>query len=256
MAQDEYRFPFGRPLDVTPPQECRNAKAFVVGVYASAVHARWIGPDGRHACKALAVASEPHSFWDGSDADRVIRSIGVPEEMGRLEPADRKFNGPSGETLRDKYLAPLGFHVSDCWITDLHDRYFLSPGNAKAIERYERLRTQVRACVKPAILPSRPAAVVPSPERMKRLRDEFERSGAPLVITLGNEPLEPLFGRTARKLSRDGYGETEEAVLFERKVTLLRLCHPRQAGALGSSSSAWTATHEDWTRRVRRRAAV
>lgn len=256
MAQGAYRFPFGLPLEPTPPQEARNAKAFVVGVYASAVHARWIGPDGKEACKALAVASEPHSFWDGAGADRIIRSMEAPEEMGRLEPADRKFNGPSGETLREKYLAPLGLDVRDCWVTDLHDRYFLSPGNAKAIERYEQLRTKLRARIPRAVLPPRPSKVTPRPERMMRLREEFGRSGASCVITLGNEPIEPLFGTTAPKLSRASYGEPEELQLFGRPVTVLRLCHPRQAGALGSSSSAWTTTHAEWIRRARRRAAL
>jgi hypothetical protein len=251
VANDDFRFPFGEPLKVTPPQEARNAKAFVVGVYASAVHARWIGPDGKEACKALAVATEPHSFWDGNGADGIIGRIEVPEGMGKLEPAARKFNGPSGETLRDRYLAPLGLDVRACWITDLHDRYFLSPGNAIAIGRYERLRAKVRPRSKPAKLPPRPTRVVPSSERLKRLRDEFERSGASLVITLGNEPLAPLFGRSARKLARAGYGEPEVLELFGRKVTVRRLCHPRQAGALGSSSAAWTATHADWIRRVR-----
>jgi hypothetical protein len=240
---------------VTPPQKARNAKAFVVGVYASAVHAKWI-VDGKEVCKALAVASEPHSFWDGAGADRIIRGIEVPEEMGRLEPADLRFNGPSGGTLLDKYLHPLGLGVRDCWITDLHDRYYLSPGNAKAVERYERLRVSARARVPRADLPARPARVKPDPDRMKRLRHEFEESGASLVITLGNEPLEPLFGDSTRKLTRAAYGELETLKLFERNVTALRLCHPRQAGALGSSSSTWTATHADWIRRARRRAVV
>jgi uracil-DNA glycosylase len=256
LAKDDFRFPFGQPLEVTPPQEARNAKAFVLGVYASAVHARWIGPQGKEACKALAVATEPHSFWDGGDADAIVRAIRVPEEMGRLEPAARKFNGPSGETLRDRYLAPLGLRVRDCWITDLHDRYFLSPGNSKAIQRYEALRKKVRSSLEPAHLPPRPTKVEPSKDRMERLREEFERSRARLVITLGNEPLGALFGRAARKLSAKGYGEPEELEVFGRKVTVLRLCHPRQAGALGSSSTAWKATHDRWIEGNRKRAMV
>ena len=39
-------------------------KVFVLGVYASAVHAKWI-KNNRIICKALSVASEPCIFWDG-----------------------------------------------------------------------------------------------------------------------------------------------------------------------------------------------
>ncbi|WP_243338317.1 hypothetical protein [Anaeromyxobacter soli] len=256
MPKLDYRFPFGQPLEVTPPQEARNAKAFVLGVYASAVHARWIGPDGKEACKALAVASEPYSFWDGSDAADIISKIRVPDGMGRLEPAARKFNGPSGETLREKYLAPLGLQLRDCWITDLHDRYYLSPGNAAALKRYETLRCKVRPSMKPALLPERPLKVVPEADRIQRLRDELERSGASLVITLGNEPLPALFGARARKLSREAYGEPEELEVFGKRMTVLKLCHPRQGGALGSSSAAWTDAHASWAHRARRRAVI
>ena len=48
-------------------------KVFVLGVYASAVHARW-KKDGKVICQALAVASEPRIFWDGNpeEAKRII----------------------------------------------------------------------------------------------------------------------------------------------------------------------------------------
>jgi hypothetical protein len=253
-----YRFPFGRPLENTPPQKARNAKAFVVGVYASAVHARWIGPDGKEACKALAVSSEPCSFWDGTGAEAIIADIQktVPSDMGRLEVPARQFNGPSAGTLLEMYLAPLGLTPADCWITDLHDRYFLSPGNEKAVARYEKLRNEVLSAVPPAALPRRPITVVPKPERLTRLRDELRDSGARLVITLGNEPLRPLLGNRARKLSLDGYGEPEGFEVLGQRVRVLRLCHPRQAGGLGTSSESWAGAHASWTKRARRRAVV
>ena len=52
-------FPFGQPLHEVQQTDRRPKKVFVLGVYASAVHARWIGPEGRDVVKALAVASEP-----------------------------------------------------------------------------------------------------------------------------------------------------------------------------------------------------
>lgn len=253
-----FRFPFGETLENTPPQRTSNAKAFVLGVYASAVHARWIGPDGKEACKALAVSTEPCSFWDGNGGEKIISRIDrtVPREMGSLALPAGKFNGPSGETLREKYLAPLDLTPDKCWITDLHDRYFLSRDNAKAVAKYEMLRHKAGSKTAPASLPTRPKRVVPTEERLARLRDEFHQSGAPLVITLGNEPLRPLLGASARKLSNERYGEPAEFEVFGRRVVVLRLCHPRQAGALGFSSRAWTDTHAAWMKRARRRAAV
>jgi hypothetical protein len=257
-----HRFPFGRPLENTPPQKAaasaRKAKAFVVGVYASAVHARWIGPDGKEACKALAVSSEPCSFWDGTGADAIIADIQktVSSDMGRLEVPARQFNGSSGTTLLEMYLGPLGLTPAECWITDLHDRYFLSPGNEKAVARYEKLREEVRSTVPPAVLPQRPVRVVPTQERLTRLRGELRESGARLIITLGNEPIRPLLGNRARKLSLDGYGVPDELEMFGQRVRVLKLCHPRQAGGLGTSSESWAGAHASWAKRARRPAAV
>jgi hypothetical protein len=51
-------FPFGQPAEALVQQDREPKKVFVLGVYASAVHARWIGADERDRVKALAVASE------------------------------------------------------------------------------------------------------------------------------------------------------------------------------------------------------
>lgn len=250
-----HRFPFGRPLENTPPQKARQAKAFVVGVYASAVHARWIGPDGKEACKALAIATEPCSFWDGTGAEAIIADLQktVPSDMGRLEVPGRQFNGPSGGTLLELYLAPLGLTPAECWITDLHDRYFLSPGNEKALARYEKLRNGVRSAAPEAALPRRPERVVPTQERLARLRGELRDSGAGLVITLGAEPLGALLGNRARKLTLDGYGSPEVLEVFGQRMRVLRLCHPRQAGGLGMSSETWAGAHAAWVKRTKGR---
>ena len=46
-------FPFGQPVLPLVQQDRRPQKVFVLGVYASAVHARWRGPDGAEIVKAL-----------------------------------------------------------------------------------------------------------------------------------------------------------------------------------------------------------
>ena len=63
-----YYFPFGQELHPLVEKNRRTVKVFVLGVYASAVHARW-KRDGRTICQALAVASEPEIFWDGNEEE-------------------------------------------------------------------------------------------------------------------------------------------------------------------------------------------
>src|SRR5512138_2857672 len=108
---DEHRFPFGTPLRRTPAaRPPRTAAAFVLGVHSGAVHARWVGPDGRERCRSLPVMSEPVSFWRGDSAAEAIAALGasVPPAMGRLEPADAPYNGAMGRALDDYVLGPLG----------------------------------------------------------------------------------------------------------------------------------------------------
>ena len=60
-----YQYPFGQEVRRLVQEDQTPKKVFVLGVYASAVHARWIR-DGKTVCNALAVASEPRIFWDGN----------------------------------------------------------------------------------------------------------------------------------------------------------------------------------------------
>jgi hypothetical protein len=44
-------FPFGQPVLPVVQRDRTSKKVFVLGVYASAVHARWIGRDGKNLVK-------------------------------------------------------------------------------------------------------------------------------------------------------------------------------------------------------------
>lgn len=249
MARDEeFRFPFGAPLvpaAAKPPS--KKVKAFVVGVYSSAVHARWVSAQGRTICKALAVAPEPWSFWDGTGADEIVAAANqeVPSGAGSLVPADKAFNGPSGLALDRLFVRPLGLSRANTWITDLHDLYYLSEGNEAAlVKHYAPL---VKKGLVPGMnLPGRPASVAPSKAGIERLRKEFELAAAPFVITLGNEPIPHVFGKESKRLALKEYGKVFDAEVFGRRVKGLKLCHPRQAGQLGRSSRAWFEAHRDW----------
>ena len=94
-------------------------KVFVLGVYASAVHACWIDNFGKTIVNALAVASEPHIFWRGEYVDTILEGISIPNELGKLVPARKEFNGPSGIALDSLILNPLGLARKDAWLCDL-----------------------------------------------------------------------------------------------------------------------------------------
>lgn len=74
---DAYRFPFGQPLRRVEQVDRSPKPVFVLGVYASAVHATWLGEGGRVRVRALAVASEPYLFWKGDGAEAVIDQLVV-----------------------------------------------------------------------------------------------------------------------------------------------------------------------------------
>src|SRR5688500_15578136 len=93
------RFPFGQPLQRVEQTDRTPKEVFILGVYASAVHAKWVGPDGNVVVRALAVASEPYIFWRGEGVEDILRRIEVRPEVGTLVPAGPKLNGPSGIAL-------------------------------------------------------------------------------------------------------------------------------------------------------------
>jgi hypothetical protein len=88
--------PFGSKL-VSVVQADRSPKPiFVLDVYANAVHARWVATDGRVLVQALAVASEPAIFWNGSGADAIVRGSGCPRPLVGLKPLLRTSKGRQG----------------------------------------------------------------------------------------------------------------------------------------------------------------
>ena len=128
-------YPFGQPLRRVLQVDRSPKRAFVLGVYASAVHARWLSPAGRTLVAALAVASEPCIFWRGDGVETIIGGIAIPACAGRLVPATAQLNGPSGQALDDKMLKPLGLTRGDTWLCDLVPHTCLNPKQKAALVR-------------------------------------------------------------------------------------------------------------------------
>ena len=248
-----YLYPFGEEVHKVIQQDRSPKKVFVLGVYASAVHARW-KKDGKTVCQALAVASEPRIFWDGNpkEAAEIINKINIPEEVGSLEPADSRFNGPSAKELDEHILKPLGLKRNDAWLCDLLPESRLNPGQVEAIEKnYNPIRE--RYGLNEVTVPKRPKNFCDE-KRCKEILAELEESKAELLILLGDYPIKQFFNSVSDTkyanlqtyVDKFGYGVKSKTTINGREIEVLPLAHPRQIGGLGNHSGKWNQIHSDW----------
>ena len=248
---NKHLFPFGNPVNILKQTDCSPKDIFVLGVYASAVHAKWLDPQGNRVVEALAVASEPYIFWRGEDAVKFIPKI--PNALGSLIPANSGLNGPSGIALDEKILAPLGYKRQDCWLCDLVPHSCVNTRQRDAIRRAYNPR------LKEFGLPEHSVPDVP-----KRLTDEVRReeiyaelvqSKATKLVLLGDMPIKwfvHFFDKRWTQLSDfidkdgNGYGNPVESKIRDVVVKLIPLAHPRQVARLGASSEEWSKRHDAW----------
>lgn len=252
----KYYYPFGEELKPVVQEDRTPKKVFVLGVYASAVHACWRKPgQKRPVCTALAVASEPRIFWDGNpeEAAAIISRINFPKELGTLEPAESRFNGSSAKVLDEHILSPLGFTRKDAWLCDLLPETRLNDGQISALEKYEKER--VKYGLNEVTIPKRPSNFCDK-ERCKEIIAELEESKADMLVLLGDIPIKQFLNKVANVdykslkeyKERYDYGSQSEAVINGKTYKILPLAHPRQIGALGSHSSDWFRLHQEWER--------
>ena len=183
-----YQYPFGQQVQSLVQQDRTPKKVFVLGVYASAVHARW-KKDGKTICPALAVASEPRIFWDGNiqEAKEIISKIQIPTEVGTLEPAGEHLNGPSAKVLDEHILGALGCTRKDAWLCDLLPETRINDGQAKVIEKeYNPLIEKYG--LNEVTIPKRPT-VFCDDKRRQEIVSELKDSKASLLILLGDIPI-------------------------------------------------------------------
>lgn len=250
-------FPFGQPIYNLEQRVRTPKRIFVLGVYASAVHARWYGADNKLRISAVAVASEPEIFWRGENATKIIESIPIPPEAGRLAVAADSFNGPSGRALDESFLFPLKLSRDDTWLCDLVPHSCMNPAQAKALN--ERYRPFLQELGLPDVSwPDLPKRLIDN-NRKDNIEVEVSESEADILITLGDQPLKWFSSHFGTKslLSAYGKGRDEYGRLHPipekiggRIMKLLPLVHPRQAARLGSHSSDWYKLHEYWTLNV------
>jgi hypothetical protein len=248
-----YYFPFGKELHPLIQEDKTAKKVFVLGVYASAVHARW-KKDGKVVCQALAVASEPRIFWDGNslEAKRIIDSVDIPKELGVLEPASRQLNGPSAKVLDENILAPLGFTRNDAWLCDCLPETRINSSQAKVIkEKYNPLIEKYG--LNPVTIPTRPS-IFCDKNRSEEITNELLQSKADLLVLLGDIPIAQYlnlvtdvpYTSLCEYVELYGYGNPTETQIGGKDIKVLPLAHPRQIGALGAHSEKWNLMHKEW----------
>ena len=245
-------YSFGSSLKKVEQQDKSPKKVFVLGVYASAVHAKWIGTDGKVKVTALAVASEPNIFWKGENAEEIIDQISIPSDLGKLVAADERFNGPSGKALDDLFLTPLGYSRDDAWLCDLLPYSRINPNQLKAIEsKYNTSKKDFNLpeCTIPQFSPGE----LKEPSRVEEIIAELEQSQADTLILLGDLPIKHFLSEFAdqEKLSdfgksKEDYGKPVPIIIREKTYQVIPLVHPRQAGNLGNSSLDWSNLHKHW----------
>ena len=248
-------FPFGMPVAPLRQQGDGPRRVFVLGVYASAVHARWVRADGSTAITARAVASEPEIFWRGDGADEIVSRIPVPAGAGKLVPAGASLNGPSGHALDKCFLEPLGIDRSQAWLCDLLPESRCNPKQAAALE------SEYRPVMAELGLPEYDFPAVPTvladESRVRQIEAELAEAQPQVLVTLGDQPLKwftKAYGSesnlSAYGEDNDSYGRLHDIEIAGRKLSLLPLVHPRQAGRLGSHSGKWFDLHDHWMRDV------
>jgi hypothetical protein len=244
-------FPFGQPVNAVVQQDRTPKRVFVLGVYASAVHARWIGVNGKDVVKALAVASEPYIFWRGDGIDPILRKITLPKEVGTLVPADEKLNGPSGVALDELFLKPLGLQREQAWLCDLVPYSCVNSAQEDAIKRAYRPLIEKHA------LPIPTTPTLPDPltteSRRSEILAELRESKAKTIVLLGDQPIKWFLSHFETRWKRladiEPYGQLHDAIIDNETFSVLPLAHPRQAARLGSSSATWYEKHVAWIKR-------
>ena len=249
----KYYYPFGEVVHSLVQVDRSPKKVFVLGVYASAVHAKW-RKGNKVICAALAVASEPHIFWNGNpeEATEIISRIHIPEEMGTLEPAGSHLNGPSAKVLDNHILAPLGFTREDAWLCDLLPETRLNPNQIKVINNEYEPEAK-KYGLNHVNIPPRPS-VFCDKARSKEIVSELEESQTTTLILLGDIPIRQFINQVAdvkyktlqEYVELYGYGNCSPVTINGKTYKVLPLAHPRQIGALGYHSSKWHKLHQDW----------
>ncbi len=154
--------------------------------------------------------------------------------MGKLTPADKRLNGPSGKILDDLFLLPLGYTREDAWLCDLLPYTRLNKNQQRAIENhYNKVRDyDLPQCT----IPVYKASDLKSESRVDEIIAELEQSQAETIILLGDLPLKhflpysPMYKNLSDFVKFHGYGEDNPIIINGKTYNVI---------PLSSSKTGW-----------------
>jgi hypothetical protein len=253
-----YQFLFGRPVRATRPSSSKPCSLFVLGAYPSALHVRWVAPEGHVLIQAVAVDNEPEPFWDGSGEDELIarwaEDVGFRSEWGRIA-ACGKLNGSSGDWVNKHVLQPLNVHRKNAWITDCLNMYCESKGAAAKL-RSESLASHIErmsiAGAHHLAHPSESEIVKQAvSEHSARLMTELQMAQPKCIVTLGNAALRVLGGlvkyegEKIRQLrDDDSYGKKIRIFAAGHESDWVPLAHPAAPRKYQIAHAQWVKSHK------------
>ena len=248
-----YYFPFGEIVRKLEQIDRSPKQVFILGVYASAVHAKWVR-DGQTICQALAVASEPYIFWDGNiaEAQSIIDRISVPSEVGKLILPNKNLNGPSSKVLTENILKPLGLSRKEAWLCDLLPESRLNPSQKRVIDnKYKPLIDKYG--LNEVTVPIEDGRFC-NDDRRAEIINEIISSKAETLVLLGDMPISQFLSREYdidfKNLNeytcKYSYGKPVFVQIMGHRINVIPIAHPRQIGGLGYSSEFWKNEHQKW----------
>jgi len=244
-------FPFGIPVEKVEQRDRSPKKVFVLGVYSNPVNARWLFPDGKTFIMAVAIANEPEIYWRGNPqyVSKVLSGLKMPPEMGSLVAAHKTLNGAAGRALDYNLLNPLGLHRSQTWLCDLIPHALANKSQRKALRKYFSYMEKYKLPA-PNLKPDTIKSKLITKNRIEEIAKEIIESKADLLITLGDLPLHHFvrhFNENIKSLSSfSKYGQIEDITISGKKMMLLPVVYPRQAGKKGKYSQRWYGIHTWW----------
>lgn len=203
----------------------------------------------------MAVASEPYIFWKGEKAHEIIDKISIPKELGRLEPSSSIYNGPSGITLDEQFLKPLGVSRQESWLCDLLPYSRINSNQRKALVKHYEPEVSFYNLPRCTIPDFSEFELKNQRNRHIEILKEIRKSQCDTIMLLGDLPikywLKKYYFSSFKKLSDFGdtsesYGKLHSIKIEGKNYNVLPLVHPRQAGNLGKSSKKWNELHKQW----------
>lgn len=249
-------FPFGERAYESKQISKSPKEVFVLGSYTQAIYAKWLDPNGSLITNAIAVASEPHIFWDGYDSksEEIISRINIPNNLGYLEIADQEYNGQLGRPLDKYYLSPLGFKREDSWLCNLIPYYRLNKQQEEVIDKYYKPKINNYYLPRPSIRKLK--LELTNDKRRNGILEELETSKADTIILQGDQPikwfLDSYIDKPIKNLENfaKSYGECCEYIINSKKYNIFALFNPKIFSGSGSYSAQCRKTHLEWMKNI------